>query len=337
MGLHIGDIVPRHEIQLSALKGKVLAVDAFNVIFQFLSSIRQPDGTPLMDSQGRVTSHLSGLFNRNAALLKEGIRLIYVFDGEYHPLKSKTHALRQAVKDKAREAHAAAVADEDFIEAGKYARQLSTVNEGMLDECKQLLTSMGIAVYQAAGEGEMQCAELVKRGDAWAVASQDYDALAVGGKRLIQNLTLAKTRKTASGVIYIAPEVIDYVQTLQSLELDCDQLICVAILVGTDFNPGGVKGIGPKKALSLVREKKFPVAIFQELQEQGKLDFDWSEIFHIFKQPTVSKEPVVWPKYDRKKVMQLLVEEHEFGKERVEKQLDALEAVAREQKQKTLF
>lgn len=337
MGLHIGDIVPRHEIQFKELKGKVIAVDAFNVIFQFLSSIRQPDGTPLMDSKGQVTSHLSGLFYRNASLLKEGVRLIYVFDGAYHPLKSKTHALRQASKDKAREAHAAAVEDGDFLEAGKYARQLSTVNEGMLDECKALLQAMGIAVYQAAGEGEMQCAELVKRGDAWAVGSQDYDALAVGGKRLIQNMTLAKTRKTASGVIYIAPELIDYTETLQSLELDSDQLISLAILVGTDFNPGGVKGIGPKKALSLVKEKKFPVAIFSELKEQGKVDFDWQEIFQIFKEPTVSKEKVVWPKYDRKEVMKLLVEEHEFSAERVGKQLDALEAVMREQKQKTLF
>ncbi|MBM3230434.1 flap endonuclease-1 [Candidatus Pacearchaeota archaeon] len=337
MGLHIGDIVPRKEISFADLKGKVIAVDAFNVIFQFLSSIRQPDGTPLMDSKGRVTSHLSGLFYRNLALLKEGIRLIYVFDGAYHPLKSKTHALRQEAKDKAREAHATAVADGDFLEAGKYARQLSSVSEQMLDECKQLLRAMGIAVYQAPGEGEMQCAELVKRGDAWAVASQDYDAIAVGGSRLLQNLTLAKTRKTASGVVYIAPELITYVDTLQTLELDSDQLICLAILVGTDFNPGGVRGIGPKKALSLVREKKYPVAIFEELVAQGKCDFDWSEIFTIFKQPHVSKEPVVWPKYDRKKILALLVEEHEFSTERVGKQLDELEAVMREQKQKTLF
>lgn len=337
MGLHIGDIVPRKEIQLAELRGKVLAVDAFNVIFQFLSSIRQPDGTPLMDSKGRVTSHLSGLFYRNVALLKEGIRLVYVFDGEYHPLKSKTHELRQAAKDKAREAHAAAVADEDFIEAGKYARQLSAVNEDMVEECKQILRAMGIAVYQAAGEGEMQCAALVQRGEAWAVASQDYDALAVGGKCLIQNLTLAKTRKTASGTIYIAPELITYQDTLQSLELDSDQLICVAILVGTDFNPGGVRGIGPKKALTLVREKKYPVAIFEELEAQGKCDFNWQEIFQIFKQPMVSQEKVIWPEYDRKKILALLVEEHEFSKDRVNKQLDELEAVMRSQKQRTLF
>jgi flap endonuclease-1 len=337
MGLHIGDIVPRKEIAFEDLKGKTLAVDAFNVIFQFLSSIRQPDGTPLMDSKGRVTSHLSGLFYRNISLLEEGVKLIYVFDGKYHPLKSKTHELRQAAKDKAREKHAAAVADEDFLEAGKYARQLSSVNEEMLDECKRLLQAMGIAVYQATGEGEMQCADLVKRGEAWAVASQDYDALAVGGTRLLHNLTLARTRKTRTGTVYIAPELMTYTETLQSLELDGDQLICLALLVGTDFNPGGVKGIGPKKALSLVREKKYPVEIFQELEEQGRLEFNWQEIFQIFKQPSVSREKVIWPSYNRAEILRLLVEEHEFSAERVGKQLDILEGLHRAKKQQTLF
>ena len=71
MGLQIGDIVPRREVKLEDLKGKVIAVDAFNALYQFLSSVRQPDGTPLMDSKGRVTSHLSGLFYRNIALLDE--------------------------------------------------------------------------------------------------------------------------------------------------------------------------------------------------------------------------------------------------------------------------
>ena len=80
MGLQIGGIVPRKEVTFAELKGKIIAVDAFNAIYQFLSSIRQPDGTPLMDSKRRVTSHLSGLFYRNIALLSEGIKLIYVFD-----------------------------------------------------------------------------------------------------------------------------------------------------------------------------------------------------------------------------------------------------------------
>ncbi len=337
MGLQIGDILPRKEIEFSELDGKVIAVDALNAIYQFLSSIRQPDGTPLMDSKGKVTSHLSGLFYRNIALLAEGLKLIYVFDGEYHILKEKTHEIRQGAKDLAKEKYEKAKEEEDVELMGKYARGFAKVDSEMIAEAKELLEAMGIAVVQAPGEGEMQCAELVKNGQAYAVGSQDYDALAVGGKRLIQNLTLSRKRKTRTGYVYIAPEMIEYEKTLNNLGIDGDQLICLAILVGTDFNPGGVKGIGPKKALALVKEKRYPVKIFGELEEQGRLDFNWKEVFEIFKKPNVSKEKVEFPKLDEKKLKEILVKRHDFSEERVNNQLDKLKDVKEKSKQRKLF
>ena len=337
MGLQIGDIVPRKEVSFSELKGKVIAVDALNAIYQFLASIRQPDGTRLMDSKKRVTSHLSGLFYRNIALLSEGLRLIYVFDGEYHPLKGKTHELRQGTRDIAREKYEKAIEEEDIESMGKYARGLTRVDDVMISESKELLEAMGIAVFQAPGEGEMQCAELVKSGQAFAVGSQDYDAIAVGGKRLIQNLTLSRKRKTKTGYIFIAPELIEYEKVLNSLGIDGDQLISLAILVGTDFNPGGVKGIGPKKALALVKDKKYPVKIFGELEEQGRLDFNWRDVFEIFKKPNVIKEKVSFPKLDEEKIKEILVKRHDFSDERVQNQFDKLREIKEQSKQKTLF
>lgn len=335
MGLQIGNIVPRKEISFDELKGKIIAVDAFNAIYQFLSSIRQPDGTPLMDSKGRVTSHLSGLFYRNIALLSEGIRLIYVFDGEYHALKEKTHEKREEAKEIMAEKFRTAKEEEDIEAMRKYSVGFSKLNEEMIGESKELLESMGIAVVQAPGEGEMQCAELVKNGQAWAVASQDYDALVVGATRLIQNLTFSRKRKTISGFVYIAPEIIEYEKVLQTLGIDADQFICLAILVGTDFNPGGVKGIGPKKALALVRQRKYPVQIFEEVKEN--LDFNWQEIFEIFKKPNVSKEKVVFPSIIEKKIFEILVERHEFSLERVRSQLDKLKEVKKKNSQQKLF
>jgi len=337
MGLQIGGLVRRKEIGFSELSGKVVAIDAFNAIYQFLSSVRQPDGTPLMDKEGRVTSHLSGLFYRNIALLSEGIKLIYVFDGEYHELKGKTHEIRQEAKDKAAEAFRTAKEEEDIEAMGKYARASGKLDDKMIAECKELLESMGIAVVQAPGEGEMQCADLVKRGEAYAVGSQDYDALVVGG-RLIQNLTLSRKRKTASGFIYIAPEILDYEGVLNQLGINGDQFICLAILVGTDFNPGGVRGIGPKKALSLVKAKKYPVAIFEDVQEQhGDLGFDWKDIFEIFKKPNVKKEKVEFPKLDEGKIKKILVDEHDFSGDRVEKQFEKLRSAKERGKQRKLF
>lgn len=335
MGLQIGDIVPRKEISFSELKGKVIAVDAFNAIYQFLSSIRQPDGTPLMDEKRRVTSHLSGLFYRNTALLSEGIKLIYVFDGEYHPLKDKTHEIRQDAKDAAQEKFHTALEEEDIEAMGRYSRGFSKLTGEMIDESKELLSAMGIAIVQAPGEGEMQCSYLVKSGQAYAVASQDYDALVVGGTKLIQNLTLARKRKTSAGFVYISPEIIDYEKVLNELCIDADQLICLAILVGTDFNPGGVKGIGPKKALTLVRERKYPVQIFKAVEE--RLDFNWQEVFEIFKKPNVNKDKVIFTKLDAEQIKNILVKEHDFSLERVEKQLEKLQDLKKQSQQKTLF
>jgi flap endonuclease-1 len=337
MGLQIGDIVSRKAIKIEDLSGKIVAVDAFNAIYQFLSSIRQQDGTPLMDDKQRITSHLSGLFYRNMSLLNEGIKLIYVFDGEYHVLKGKTHDIRNEAKQEMKEKYEIAKEEGDLDAMRGYSRGFMKLTSEMIAESKELLEAMGIAIVQAPGEGEMQAAELVKIEEAYAVASQDYDALVVGGTRLIQNLTLARSRKTRSGVVYISPEMIEYEKVLNEIGLDSDQLICLAILVGSDFNPGGVHGIGPKKALSLVREKRYPVEIFRELEEQGRLDFNWREVFEIFKRPNVRREKPVFKKMDKEKIIEILVNRHDFSLERVEKQMEKLNEVKEKGKQKTLF
>lgn len=338
MGLQIGDLVSRKEVTFKELKGKTIAVDAFNAIYQFLSSIRQPDGTPLMDSSGNVTSHLSGLFYRNIALMAEGINLIYVFDGEYHELKGKTHDIRNANREKMAEKYETALDEEDLEGMGKYSRGFIRLNDLMIKESKELLEAMGIAVVQAPGEGEMQAAELVKNGQAYAVGSQDYDALVVGGSRLIQNLTLSRKRKTVSGFIYIAPEMIEFENVINQLGITGDQLICLAILVGTDFNPGGVKGIGPKKALALVKQKIHPVAIFDDVVERhGDLGFNWREIFEIFKKPNVSKQKVTFPKFDENKIKEILVSRHEFSEERVENQIAKIREIKVKKGQTSLF
>lgn len=338
MGLQIGDLVSRKEVSFSELKGKTIAIDAFNAIYQFLSSVRQPDGTPLMDSSGNVTSHLSGLFYRNIALLSEGMNLIYVFDGEYHILKGKTHELRNAAKKAMAQKYEDAVEEEDLEGMGKYAKSLGKLDEKMIAESKELLEAMGVAVVQAPGEGEMQAAELVKSGQAYAVGSQDYDALVVGANKLIQNLTLARKRKTVNGFIYIAPEMIEFDHVINQLGITWDQLICLAILVGTDFNPGGVKGLGPKKSLAIVKQFVYPVKIFENVIERhGDIGFNWREIFEIFKKPNVSKHKVTFPKFNPDKIKEILVTRHEFSAERVENQISKLKQVKAKKSQSTLF
>ena len=178
MGLNIRDIIPRKELDMTRLRGKIVCVDAFNTLYQFLSSIRQPDGTPLMDNRKRITSHLSGLFYRNISLLSDGIRLVYVFDGIPPELKWKTHKKRGEGRDAAREKYEEAKSGEDIEGMKRYSMQLVRLNNEMIEESKNLLHAMGITVIQAPGEGEAESAYLNRVNDRiYASASQDYDSL----------------------------------------------------------------------------------------------------------------------------------------------------------------
>lgn len=341
MGLQIGEIIPREAIEFSALKNKILAVDASNIIYQFLSSIRQPDGTPLMDKKGRVTSHLSGLFYRNINLMQQGLKMIYVFDGVMPELKHGTVGKRIEVKERARERYEEAKKEENIEEMSRYAKQLARLTPEIAEESKELLKAIGIQVVQAPSEAEAQASFMTKKKEIYAVASQDYDSLLFQAKRLIQNLTLARKRKTASGFVFISPELIELDRVLNSLQINHEQLICLGILAGTDYNPGGIRGIGQKKALDIVRKYKEPVNIFESVKEQMRKQepekqFDWQEIFHLFKKPDVKDIEIKFPKINENKIREILTE-HDFSEERINSALDKLNNAKEEQKQKTLF
>lgn len=335
MGLQISNIVPRRSVEFDDLKNKVLAVDASNAIYQFLSSIRQPDGTPLMDKEKRVTSHLSGLFYRNISLLREGMKLIYVFDGKAPRLKKTTVEKRQASKAEAFEKYEVARKKQDIAEMGKYAKQLTRLDDEKVEESKELLEAMGIQIIHAPGEAEAQAAYMARKKDVYAAASQDYDSLLFGAPLLVQNLTLARKRKIISGYVSIGPELIELEKVLNSLQINHEQLICLGILCGTDYNPGGVFRIGPKKALGIVRSRKAPALIFKQVK--AELDFDWQEIFELFKRPDVTKGlKVKMPKLQEDKVKKILLE-HDFSEERIDSALAKLNEAREEAKQRTLF
>jgi len=342
MGLNIRDIIPRKEIEISDLKGKLVCVDAFNTLYQFLSTIRQPDGTPLMDNKKRVTSHLSGIFYRNVNLLSEGIKLVYVFDGKPPELKYKTGINRRESRELAKERFETAKQEEDFAAMKRYASQLTRLNDEMIKESKELLEAMGIAVVQAPSEGEAEAAYLARiKNEVYASVSQDYDSLLFGAPKLIQNLALSRKRKTFSGWTEVKPEIIELEKVLNSLEINLDQLICIGILVGTDYNPKGIPGIGQKKALQLVKKFRQPVLIFKEVEEQllslpEEDRFDWKEIFEMFHKPDVVKADFIFKKIDEKKIKKILVNEHDFSEERVEKQLEKLREIEDKRKQKGL-
>ena len=268
--------------------------------------------------------------------------MIYVFDGKAPELKHGTQEKRQESKDIAAERYEQAKSEEDVEGMGRYARQIVHLDKQKIEESKELLNAMGIAVVQAPSEGEAQASYICAQGDAWAVGSQDYDCLMFNTPRLIQNLTLARKRKTVGGFIEIKPQLVETKNVLKELGINNEQLICIGILSGSDYNPGGVKGIGPKKALKLVLEQKTKEKIFEavsKFEKDGKyfMDFDWREVFELIKNPNVDKDyKIVFPKMDFNKIKEILME-HDFSEERIDTQLSKLAGVMDAKKQRTLF
>ncbi|MEM5870583.1 MAG: flap endonuclease-1, partial [Candidatus Aenigmatarchaeota archaeon] len=256
MGVQLRDILEAKEVDLETLKGRIIAIDAFNWLYQFLSSIRQIDGTPLMDIKGRITSHLSGLFYRTANLLEAGIKPVYVFDGEKPKFKKYTIEKRKEIREEAKEKWEKALERGDIEEAKKMAQRSGELNEEMIEESKELIRAMGLPIVQAKSEGEAQCAIMCKNGDVNFSASQDFDSLLFGSPKMIRNLNITGKRKVGGKEVKISPEIIDLEENLNRLGITREQLIIIGILVGTDYNPGGIKGIGPKKALELVKRYK---------------------------------------------------------------------------------
>lgn len=329
MGLAITDILNPKKISLEDLRNKTLAVDTYNLLYQFLSSIRQRDGSYLTDSKGRVTSHITGLFNRITRLMTYNMKFIFCFDGEVPKLKAKERERRKELKVKAQKKFEKAAKEEDVESMKKYATRTTRLTSEMIEDAKELIEALGQCIVQAPSEGEAQASYIVKKGDADLVLSQDADCFMFQAPKLIKNLTISGKRKKPGAYAYeeVQPEVITLKDILKELNISQDQLIILGILVGTDYNIGGIKGIGPKKALKLIKEHGNDFdKVFDEVKWNEYFDFSWKKVFDLIKNMKVTdKYKPEWKPVDREKVIQVLVEEHDFSRERVEKSLDRLE------------
>jgi flap endonuclease-1 len=340
MGVDIGDLFKKEKISFNDLHDRVIVIDAYNVLHQFLSIIRQRDGTPLKDSKGQITSHLSGLFHRTANMIEARIRPVYVFDGEPHKLKAKTIEQRRERKERAEKEWKEALEKGDLEKAKTKAQQTSRVTDEILKQSKELLDALGVPYIQAPSEGESQASYMVKKGDAFAVGSQDFDCLLFGSPILIRNLTSSGRRKLPNKKAYVKvnPELIRLKPTLKSLDILQKQLIDMAILIGTDYNEG-IKGYGAKKSLNLIKKAgnvENAVAIV------GGSDVptiqDIKEIRDIFLKPTVKDDySLEWSKPDNEKIFKILCDKHQFSRDRVESVLKKFSAIENIIKQKNLF
>jgi flap endonuclease-1 len=337
MGVSLTDIIGARETDFEELGGRRIAIDAHNTLYQFLSIIRdRMTGESLKDSKGRVTSHLSGLFYRTSRMLEAGIDPVFVFDGEPPRFKDETIAQRRGIREGAREKWKQAVKEGDVEAVRRYSQQASKLTDEMIEDSKRLLGLMGVSCVQAPSEGEAQATHLLRQGRAWAVGSQDWDSLLFGSDRLIRNLTVSGRRKLPRRESYVTvkPELVELRDVLSQLGITQDQLIILGILVGTDYNQGGIKGIGPKKALQLVKEHKTLEAVLKNVPWEFRTPPD--KIFDFFRNPPVEDIGIEPKTPDLEGLRKLLIEEHDFSPERVDSTLRKLGESGERGKQSSL-
>jgi len=318
LGFNLAPLVVKQRLTLNDLWGRVLAVDANNMLYQFLALIRMRDGKPFTDAAGHVTSHLIGLVFRTTRLLAEyNIRPIFVFDGKPPAQKMLTLKDRSLTRDKARREYELAVGRGDYAAAWSKAVRMDSLTQEMTGDAKRALSLLGIPLVQAPQEGEAQAAHMARREDVWAANSRDYDTVLFGAPRLVRYLTISGQEYLPSlGTSRpLIPELIDLQKMLAALQITQEQLVDLAVLVGTDFN-AGVRGVGPRTALKLIQKHKSLENLPAGIRE--KLPQNVQEIRRLFYHPHVTNNySLRFSAVDEKGLAQFLCAERGFAADKV--------------------
>ncbi|MFX0105250.1 MAG: hypothetical protein ACFE75_07150 [Candidatus Hodarchaeota archaeon] len=336
MGVKLQNIIVRKKIEYQDLRGKVIAVDAPNIIMRLFNFTQKNtdrnDNNLILDRTQRPIFHLYGLLYRVNFYYCKKIFPIFCFDGKVSELK------RVITKDQLKDFIFTQRWYQEAMKNGnkELARNIALSKEYMwqnvIKESKQLLGAFGIPYIESPASAESQCANLVKRKLAAYSNSQDFDSLLFGCPHIIQNLSKSMKRKVQGKWQYqkVYPVQIDLQENLRNLGISLFQLIDIGILIGTDYFQG-VKNIGPKKALTLIRSYKTLENLI--LKEFGTYDFSnltpdiIKQIRKIFLFPEVndSTQKLYWNLPNKSKVFSLLCKEHNLNRDRVVKNLEILE------------
>jgi len=335
MGVKLQNIINREILGYSQLAGKVIAADAPNIVMALFNFTRKnPDGSPaslILDRTQRPISHLYGLLYRINFFYTKKIFPIFCFDGRDSELK------RLITKDQLRDFRFTQKWYESALKSGnrKEAKEIALSKEylwqNIIVESKQLLGTLGVPYIESPASAESQCAYLVKQGVVNHSNSQDFDSLLFGCPSLLQNLSKSLRRKVQGKWAYnkVTPFHINLAKNLKRVEINQFQLVDMGLLIGTDYFPG-IKGIGPKKALNLIKKHHQVESIMRG--EREKYDFSQltpeiiKKVRKIFLFPEVnsSVSNFYWNLPNKPSILSLLCESHHLNRERVERNVDKL-------------
>jgi flap endonuclease-1 len=337
MGVKLQEIIIRKQVDIRDLAGKVVAVDAPNIIMSLFTFSFKPTthayNQILIDKTQRPIAHLFGLLYRINFFYSRHIFPIFCFDGRDSELK------RVITKDQLNDfrfterLYKEAMQREDLNGGRRIALSREYMWHNIILESKQLLGALGVPYIESPASAESQCAFLVRQKIAHFSNSQDFDSLLFGCPNVLQNLSKSLRRKIQGKWIYqeIIPYKIDLQKNLENLGITIFQLVDIGLLVGTDYF-SGVHGIGPKKALSLIRKHR---TIEQVIQKEHQKKYDFSQVTpeiikkvrKIFLFPEVHENinEIKWNVPDKSQTYTLLCEEHTLDQKRALDNLEKLE------------
>ncbi|NP_001080984.1 flap endonuclease 1-B [Xenopus laevis] len=321
MGIHglaklIADVAPAaiKEHDIKSYFGRKVAVDASMCIYQFLIAVRQ-DGNMLQNEEGETTSHLMGMFYRTIRMLEHGIKPVYVFDGKPPQMKSGELAKRSERRAEAEKLLEAAEEAGEVENIEKFNKRLVKVTKQHNEECKKLLSLMGIPYVDAPCEAEATCAALVKAGKVYAAATEDMDALTFGTPVLLRHLTASEAKKLPIQEFHLN-------RVFQDIGINHEQFVDLCILLGSDYCET-IRGIGPKRAIDLIRQHKTIEEIIDNIDlKKYPIPENWlhKEARQLFLEPEVIDADITelkWTEPDEEGLVAFMCGEKQFSEDRI--------------------
>ncbi|MCF2165198.1 flap endonuclease-1 [Halobacterium salinarum] len=270
------------ETPFADLEGSVVAVDAHNWLYKYLTTTVQWTGADVYTtSDGTEVANLVGAVQGLPKFFEHGLTPVFVWDGGVTELKDDEIADRREQRERYEEQLDDAREAGDAAEAARLDARTQRLTPTIHETTRELFDLLDIPQVEAPAEGEAQAAYMTRTDDAVDYAgSDDYDCLLLGSPVTLRQLT-------SSG----HPELMDFDATLAEHDLTWEQLVDVGILCGTDFNPG-IDGFGPTTALDAIGEHG---DLWDVLAAEGEHVAHGDRIRELFLNPDVTDDYVVDP------------------------------------------
>jgi flap endonuclease-1 len=237
------DVAHIEDVPFDSLSGSVVAVDAHNWLYRYLTTtVKFTADAVYTTAEGEEVANLVGVVQGLPKFFEHDVTPVFVFDGGVTDLKSDEVERRREQREKAEERRKEAEAAGDSVEAARLEARTQRLTDTIHETTRGLLDRLDVPYIEAPAEGEAQCAHMAARGDVDYAGSEDYDTMTFGAPLTLRQLTSKGD-----------PELMDLQKTLEKHDITYEQLVDVALLMGTDFNEG-VSGYGPKTAVTAVKE-----------------------------------------------------------------------------------